>query len=226
MVMYFKMILNGMVPIISLMILFVKLYILQPGIMYGYMILSLLQAVIVWPMVCILILWERKYMLPTPPSRGHGIILLIFWTGLFALENLMFLNLKDPDWFFQLKTFKDIVLFSMFTARYVVIGSIFFLGLKAPGIPSVRNSDSFTRLHPDGDEGNSQSSSQGSPFRNIWSKIKMLAPFMWPSKSIKLQLHVIISVGLLIMGRLTNIYVPLYSKKIGKSVEITKPFSI
>lgn len=118
-----QMIMNGVVPLISLMILFVRLFVLKPGIMYGYMILSVLQSVIVWPIVCVLILWERKYMLPTPPSRGHGIILLIFWTGVFALENLMFLNIRDPQWFFQLKTFKDIVLFSLFIARYVLTGT-------------------------------------------------------------------------------------------------------
>jgi ATP-binding cassette subfamily B (MDR/TAP) protein 6 len=211
------MVLNGVIPVISVVTVFIELFVFKPGIMYGVTILSLCQALIAWPMVWVLIMWERKYMLPAPPARGHGIILLLFWTGMFALQNLSFFNINNPSWFFQLKTFKDIILFSLFIAKYSALGGVFVLGLKAPGIPSIRHSESFTRLHPSGEEdGNADNnSSQGSPFRNLGKKIKLLAPFIWPSKSALLQFYVVVSVGLLVLGRLTNVFVPLYSKKIG-----------
>jgi ATP-binding cassette subfamily B (MDR/TAP) protein 6 len=208
----FQVVLNASVSVICILTLIVELFVFKPGILYGYMILTLLQAIISWPMVITLIIWERKYMLPTPPSRGHGIILLLFWTGVFALQNLMILNIQNPQWFFEFKNFQDAIYFSLFLARYICLGGIFLLGLKAPGIPSIRHSESYSRLNLPDDS----NASQPSPFSNLWKKLKMLAPFMWPSKSIGLQLCVISSVSLLIFGRLTNVFVPLYSKKIGE----------
>lgn len=46
--------------------------------------------------------------------------------------------------------------------------------------------------------------------------MKKLLPFLWPKKNIFLQLRVISCFVLLIGGRVINLYVPLYNKKIGK----------
>lgn len=46
-------------------------------------------------------------------------------------------------------------------------------------------------------------------------KIKMIAPFIWPKKSLALQLRVVACILLVIAGRVANVYVPLYSAKIG-----------
>lgn len=46
-------------------------------------------------------------------------------------------------------------------------------------------------------------------------KVKMIAPFVWPKKSLALQLRVIACILLVIAGRVANVYVPLYSAKIG-----------
>jgi len=56
---------------------------------------------------------------------------------------------------------------------------------------------------------------RGSTWNNFWRKIRVLAPFLWPRKDIVLQLRVILCFLLLIGGRVINLYVPLYSKKIG-----------
>jgi len=49
----------------------------------------------------------------------------------------------------------------------------------------------------------------------------MLWPFMWPKGSILLQLSVLICVLLLVAGRVANLFLPLYYKKIGKLVYIS-----
>lgn len=43
-------------------------------------------------------------MLPTAPGRGHSVTLLLFWTFLFAAENMAFMNLRRDDWWFHMKT--------------------------------------------------------------------------------------------------------------------------
>lgn len=95
---------------------------------------------------------ERRYLLPSVPTRGHGLILLVFWTLIFVAENLSFLNLGKNEWWFQLKRCVhtnycccagEILLFSsltdqiemgLFVLRYLSTLIIFVLGLKAPGI--------------------------------------------------------------------------------------------
>jgi len=215
------MVLNGVMPVFCILSFLLELLVLNPGVLYGYMVFDLIQGVIIWPIICVLILKERRYMFPTPPSRGHGIILLIFWTTQFALQNLILLNVENPLWFFKLKTFSDAISFSLFVFKYVVVGGIFLLGLKAPGIPTVRHSESFARLYPDGIEETNDNMEDGSGDREsrvwkIWSHIKLMSPYIWPKKSLLLQFYVLVCFICLILVRLTNVFVPLYSKKIGK----------
>lgn len=51
----------------------------------------------------ILIRQERNYLLPSVPSRGHGLVLLIFFTLIFISENLTFINVRHEDWWFMFK---------------------------------------------------------------------------------------------------------------------------
>jgi ATP-binding cassette, subfamily B (MDR/TAP), member 6 len=70
---------------------------------YGHEVLStsLIATSCLYSLVLLLV--ESKYMLPSVPSRGHGVILLIYWTLLFVAENLAFVNIKQKGWWFQLK---------------------------------------------------------------------------------------------------------------------------
>jgi len=54
-----------------------------------------------------------------------------------------------------------------------------------------------------------------STWNNTIRKVKMIAPFIWPKKSVALQLRVVACIMLVIAGRVANVYVPLYSAKIG-----------
>ena len=46
--------------------------------------------------------------------------------------------------------------------------------------------------------------------------MRMLVPFMWPRKSLGLQLVVMVCVLLLVAGRVVNLYTPITYKYIGE----------
>lgn len=152
---------------------------------------------------------ERNYMLPSVPTRGHGLILLIFWTLAFAFENLSFVNFGQKKWWFHLETLSDKFELVSFVCRYIASLLIFILGLKAPGIWDTTDyyglNDSTTVP---------VNVNQGSTFRNAWTKIKRLAPFIWPKKDKWLQLNVLTCALILILGRVMNVYVPIYTGKL------------
>lgn len=95
-----------------------------------------------------------------------------------------------------------------FVLRYVSCLLIFVLGLKAPGMYY----DYENLITPARDDVNQ------STFRNAWSKIKTLAPFLWPKRDCFLQFRVIFCFLLLLGGRVINLYVPIYNKKIVDSL--------
>lgn len=93
----------------------------------------------------------------------------------------------------------------LFVARYIVSLLIFVIGLKAPGISSQSNND-YQNMQQDDEN--------ASTWRNTFRKIRILMPFLWPKKSFFLQFRVIICIGLVIVGRVINVYVPIYNKMI------------
>nr|CAD7263898.1 unnamed protein product [Timema shepardi] len=103
------------------------------------MIMSMLYALAVFPFSILLIIVERHYLLPSVPTRGHGLLLLLFWALLITTENLAFLNLRKEDWWFHLNTLSDKIEMALFVLRYVSCLAIFIFGLRAPGITSARD---------------------------------------------------------------------------------------
>ncbi|TRY96798.1 hypothetical protein DNTS_009000 [Danionella cerebrum] len=64
---------------------------------------------------------------------------------------------------------------------------------------------------------------QGDPrsvSRSAWQdfrkKVCLLVPYMWPRGSVWLQILVMLCVGLLALERVINVFVPIYSRNIGK----------
>lgn len=60
-----------------------------------------------YPFCICLIRKERYYQLPSLPTRGHGLILLLFWTLALINEALAFVNLRHEDWWFHLKKYVE-----------------------------------------------------------------------------------------------------------------------
>lgn len=101
-----------------------------------------------YPYAICIVVKERYYLLPSVPTRGHGLVLLVFWTLVFIVENLSFINMRHEDWWFNLNSNKDKIEMSMFALRYASCLFIFVLGLKAPGIV-VNNGEEYTNLTND-----------------------------------------------------------------------------
>jgi ATP-binding cassette subfamily B (MDR/TAP) protein 6 len=182
----------------------------------GFEILYVVASGITWPMVLGVLVVERCYQLPTPPSHGHGLVPILTWTGAFIAENLAFLSMDNEAWWYHLTTAENKVEFTFWFLRYVFTVMVFILGIKAPGIRRFNAQPLINEDFPENPNSDEVrvSNSDGSTWRNSWKKIRTLLPYMWPKKSIWLQLRVILCIVLLIGVRITNVYVPLFSKKI------------
>lgn len=212
-------------PVLSLIRLIFQATFFDGRVVYGYMVLTVCLSVVLWPFALYVLLLERQKALPSVPTRGHGLVLLVFWTLVFVNENLTFLNMKNESWFFKLNSLSDKLNFSMFVVRYFSAMCMFVIGLRAPGIPSPQDYFVYRQLQlpvrhtPVLEEGrNSPVPPERSTFVNFWQKLCQLGPFMWPKKNVALQLRVIFCFMLLVLGRVVNIYVPIYSKNIVNSL--------
>ncbi|XP_049873404.1 ATP-binding cassette sub-family B member 6 [Pectinophora gossypiella] len=202
------------VPVLAVIRFMLQAFVFKGGHIYGYMILALITNLIVFPMSAYLAVLERRYLLPSVPPRGHGFVLLVFWAMIFVSENLSFLNLNKEGWWWHLKDLQDRLEMALFVGRYVSCMIMFVLGMKAPGIMHqfeyLDNEDGRRNIPPREDN--------RSTFRNVVSKLRTLLPFLWPRKSLCLQIYVLICVLALIAGRVVNLYVPIYNKKIVDSI--------
>lgn len=182
----------------------------------GYEVLYVVSSFITWPMLLWVLIVERSYQLPTPPSHGHGFVPLMTWTAAFIAENLAFLSMDNEEWWYHLSTAENKTAFAFWMLRYVFTVIAFILGIKAPGIRQEYNNRSRLATIEDEENTRTESSerSQGSTWLKAWKKITTLLPYMWPKNSIGLQLRVIICILLLIGVRVTNVFVPIFSKKI------------
>ncbi|CAG0907147.1 unnamed protein product, partial [Cyprideis torosa] len=128
----FQLFLHVLFPLLSVAQIFIVLA--EGGLIYGYMVLSLASTAVAWPLALLLLTQERRSILPTIPTPGHGLVLLVFWTITLVKENLAFINIKNVHWWFILKSHMDEAAMAIFVIRYGAALCIFFLGLKAPGI--------------------------------------------------------------------------------------------
>ncbi|XP_012938229.1 ATP-binding cassette sub-family B member 6, mitochondrial [Aplysia californica] len=192
---------------------------LRERILLGYQVFEACALI----MACIVSLWllalEKRSMLPTTPSRGQGIVLLMFW-GLFLIrETLFFVSWNDPAWWWQLETQYDEVEFGLFILRFVLVLCLLILGFVGP---SVQRSI-FTALSSDEESQSSNNSQQNhSTWKNVMSKMKLMLPYVWPKGSPLLQVTVFLCLILLGAGRVVNVFVPIYSKLIVNSLTYDK----
>ncbi|PVD29468.1 hypothetical protein C0Q70_08719 [Pomacea canaliculata] len=60
-----------------------------------------------------------------------------------------------------------------------------------------------------------------STWSNVWSKVKLMMPYVWPKGNFTLQFTVFFCLVLLALGRALNVLVPIYSKEIVDSLTYT-----
>lgn len=157
--------------------------------------------------------------MPTAQSRGHGLTILSFWCLAALVEIFALISYRSSLWFFQPIVRSDpppeeihIVRFGYWIFRLIATLSVFFIGLRAPGVPRRRYAVMLNR---------SQSQTDEDPHRkNVWLKFfghfKTLAPYIWPRGHCGLQINILICVVILLLGRLFAIEIPRYTKLISK----------
>lgn len=126
--------LTAFLPVLAVIQLVLLATVVGDRTIRGFELVYFFSNLLVWPISIRLVLLERHYQLPTVPSNGHGLVLLLFWTLVFVGENLIFINLKNEDWWFDLSNASDKCEFALFVLRYVSSCLLFVIGIKAPGV--------------------------------------------------------------------------------------------
>ncbi|XP_071779898.2 ATP-binding cassette sub-family B member 6 [Centroberyx gerrardi] len=184
----------------------------------GYVVLYGCFSVLGWGWAVAVLRLERRRVLVMDRTRGHSTVLLLFWAVAFSAENLAFVSWYSPHWWWGLEDEQQQVQFALWLTRYIGTGLLFFIGLKAPGLPRrpymlLINEDERDVEHSGQPllGGTEQNESTWQGFRK---KVRLLVPYMWPRGSVFLQLLVLLCLGLLGIERVINVFVPIYYKNI------------
>jgi len=201
--------------------LLLRLFFLHNGALYIYMIVAASFTILTYPVSLVIILLERRRQLPSIPARGHGVVLLLFWTLAFANENLAFVSFFGRKWFWRLASPADKIEFSLFILRYVSTLYLFITGFFSPGIArapsrsaSYQNMRSQTAEIANGAGLDPAAGENGSTFKQLGRKLKLMFIYIWPKNSLTLQITALFCFSLLVFGRVINLFVPIYNKYI------------
>lgn len=196
----------------------------------GYQVLYGCFSAVAWIWATAMLHIERRRVLVMDRTRGHSAILLLFWALAFSAENLAFISWYSPHWWWGLEDGQQQVQFGLWLLRYLATGLLFFVGLKAPGLP--RRPYMLLINEDERDVENSRQSLLGgdedtaSTWQGFRKKVSLLVPYMWPRGSLLLQLLVLFCLGLLGVERAINVFVPIYYKNIVNDLTDNKSWSI
>lgn len=184
---------------------------LRKGMLLGYQVMEAFLII----GACLLSLWllalEKRSMLPSVPRPGQGLVLLIFWTLLFVRESLMFASWNNKTWWWHLTNEYDKTELGLFVLRYILVIILLVLGFIGPSVQT----SSYGLIS---DEESAQNQRNQSTWNNVWAKLKIMLPYVWPSGQKFLQVIVFFCIILLGIGRAVNVFVPIYSKYIVNSL--------
>ncbi|KAL4222048.1 ATP-binding cassette sub- B member 6 [Mactra antiquata] len=199
----------------------------EKGGVVGVDVLTFFSLFLSWLFSLKLLSLERKSMLPTIPTRGHGLLLLTFWTLAFLRENLAFISWWSHDWWWYFESDADHGEFVLWVIRYTSTALLFIIGFKAPGLP--KTGYRLLQLQDEENKGGNSSTDTsvnnsgptvhtGSTWSNVWKKLKLMLPYVWPKGSLWRQAIVAGCIIILAAGRGINVFVPLYNKYIVNSL--------
>ncbi|XP_076021552.1 ATP-binding cassette sub-family B member 6 [Genypterus blacodes] len=184
----------------------------------GYVLLYGCFSALGWAAAIALLRVERRRVLVRDRTRGHSIVLLLFWALAFSAENLAFVSWYSPHWWWSLETKQQQVEFGLWLLRFLGSGLLFFIGLKAPGLPRkpymlLINEDERD-VEQSGQSLLGATEENQSTWQGFRRKVGLLVPYMWPQGNLFLQLLVLFCLGLLGVERAINVFVPIYYKNI------------
>ncbi|XP_037552438.1 ATP-binding cassette, sub-family B (MDR/TAP), member 6a [Nematolebias whitei] len=184
----------------------------------GYVVLYGCFSTLGWAWALALLRVERRRALLMDRSRGHSAVLLVFWAVAFSAENLAFVSWYSPHWWWGLEDDRQQVQFALWLLRYVCTALLFFIGLRAPGLPRKPYLLLINEDERDVENGGQNLLGRTEQNQSTWQgfrkKVRLLLPYMWPRGSIFLQLLVLFCLGLLGVERAVNVFVPIYYKNI------------
>ncbi|XP_044043980.1 ATP-binding cassette sub-family B member 6-like [Siniperca chuatsi] len=184
----------------------------------GYVVLYGCFSALGWAWAIALLRVERRRVLVMDRTRGHSTALLLFWAVAFSAENLAFISWYSPHWWWGLENDQQQVQFALWLMRYIGTGLLFFVGLKAPGLP--RRPYMLLINEDERDVENSGQSLLGrteenqSTWQGFRKKVCLLCSLHVARGNIFLQLLVLFCLGLLGIERVINVFVPIYYKNI------------
>uniref|UniRef100_A0A3Q2PYW5 ATP-binding cassette sub-family B member 6 n=1 Tax=Fundulus heteroclitus TaxID=8078 RepID=A0A3Q2PYW5_FUNHE len=184
----------------------------------GYAVLYGCFSTLGWAWALGLLRVERRRVPLMDRTRGHSTALLVFWALAFSAENLAFVSWYSPHWWWSRETTQKEVEFALWVVRYVCTGLLFFVGLKAPGLPRRPYMLLINEDERDVENGTQSLLGRTEESQSTWQgfrkKVQLLVPYMWPRGNIVLQLLVLFCLGLLGVERAINVFVPIYYKNI------------
>lgn len=179
---------------------------------------------------CLVVFVERTRTLATRARRGHGIVLLLFWTIAAVSEILAVVSISSDQWWFDLSDTVHKVEFGLWVGRLVCTLLLFLFGLRAPGLPhsgyALLINAERRQLEEEDEADENDQSGQPSTWASAWKKLKMVWPYVWPKGYCLMQLRVLFCVFLLIAGRVINVFVPFLNKLIIDSLTGTKTHQV
>ena len=190
---------------------------------YGYTILQDGLGIVSWLTSTVIARRERPNLLR---GRTHGVWLVVYWCLSGVWQALQVLGWANPHWWWQLHSridLSELILYciqSSLLIALLVVGVIWPLVRRSPRNYSLLvNSDpvdttEHNQLHIQHREGSFVQKRTSSAFSDLWSKIKLLFPYVWPRGHPLLQLRVAVCFLILVAVRVINVFVPVYYKKI------------
>uniref|UniRef100_A0A672GGQ7 ATP-binding cassette sub-family B member 6 n=1 Tax=Salarias fasciatus TaxID=181472 RepID=A0A672GGQ7_SALFA len=180
----------------------------------GYAVLYGGFSVLAWAWAVALLRVERRRALVMDRTRGHSAALLLFWALAFSAENLAFVSWYSPHWWWGLEDEQHQVQFALWLLRYAASGLLFFIGLRAPGLPRRPYMLLINEDERDVENSGQVHEPRQSTWQGFTKKVRLLVPYMWPRGSVFLQMLVLFCLGLLGVERAINVFVPIYYKNI------------
>ena len=200
---------------------------------YGYNIVTCTTSLVSWLFSLLMIYKER---LSSYFGLSHSLPLVLFWLLNIVWLSLSVMSWSSSEWWWGLddKIDKaDLILFCIRLALLLVLCTVSVVRplivfkkrrnyrLIINEIETETETEDETPAKPSqGSEDPSKSgsferkSSQGSAFGDFVKKAKLIFPYVWPKGHYVLQLVVVICFLILASGRVINLYVPIYYKKI------------
>ena len=201
---------------------------LPGGSIYGYMIVTNVTSCVAW-LFCLLMIYRERFNVLF--TLHHSIPVVLFW-----LANIVWLcfdlaSWSNKEWWWHLKNKVDITDLVLFCVQFCVLVILISVGILRPLLSRRRQYQLLVNIevpeaplpldsqeddHYDSEmSGNFiRNQSHASAFTGFMQKAKVIFPYIWPKGHPMLQLRVIVCFLILAIGRVVNLYVPIYYKKI------------